>query len=117
MSFIEYIDKNRNCEDIAMAYIISTYTHAAPIWVRGYVEEIANNGISSGSNHFNIRSNCLDELLLSVINEKQREGISSDESVYSSRLPWVIGYQKVVPIRSTMFSYIYDYFNFLYDTK
>ena len=31
----------------------------------------------------------------------------------SKQLPWVIGYQKIVPIRSTMFSYIYDFITFL----
>ena len=49
---MQYIDKNRNCEDLAMAHVIANISHAAPVWVQGTVFEIADFGISSGSDHF-----------------------------------------------------------------
>ena len=49
---LRYIDKNRNCEDLAMAHIMANLSHAPPIWVKATVHEIADFGISSGSDHF-----------------------------------------------------------------
>lgn len=80
-SFLAYIDSVRNCEDIAMAYVVATLTRAAPVWVEGIVYETSSSGISSGKDHFAQRGECLSVL---------RNATGS--------WPWVVGYQKVVPI-------------------
>lgn len=82
--FLRYIDDHRNCEDIAMAYLIAVQTHAAPVWTSVRFFDIASGGISSaGSSHFHRRSDCLKEL-----EGLQPHGMS----------PWVLGQQKVVKV-------------------
>jgi hypothetical protein len=49
---LQYIDKNRNCEDLAMAHIMASLSQAPPVWIKATVHEIADFGISSGSDHF-----------------------------------------------------------------
>lgn len=80
-SLIEKIDKNRNCEDIAMAYVIAKKSNAAPVWVKSIVYEEAESGISAQDSHFENRGDCLTEL-----------------AALDKASPWVVGYQKIVPI-------------------
>lgn len=54
-SVLEYIDKHRNCEDIAMAYVVLLLSQSPPVWVKGNLREIGSSGISSGLKHFEIR--------------------------------------------------------------
>jgi hypothetical protein len=53
-SFLEYVDKHRNCEDLAMAYVISVLSHLPPVWVgsANSIQETASSGISSNADHF-----------------------------------------------------------------
>ena len=38
-SVLELVDKNRNCEDIAMQFLISNITQLPPIYVKGHLED------------------------------------------------------------------------------
>lgn len=91
---LEHIDKNRNCEDLAMAHIIAKTSRAPPVWVEGIVHEIADSGISSGTEHFYVRSECLEFM-------HQLSGV----------WPWTVGYQKAVKVS------FWDIFKFLFDEK
>ena len=81
---LTFIDQNRNCEDLAMSHTIAAVSKAPPVWVEGIVYEKADEGISSGSEHFDIRGSCL---------EKLRH--------ISGFWPWPTGYQKAVKVGST----------------
>ena len=46
-----YIDEKRNCEDIAMQYLISNYTGLPPLYVKGHLSDYgALGGISTSKN-------------------------------------------------------------------
>eukprot|EP00250_Pteridium_aquilinum_P000862 c11036_g1_i1 orf=563-1543(+) len=55
----DYVTKTRNCEDIAMSFLVANTTKAAPIWVKGKIFEIGSSGISSLSGHSEHRTACL----------------------------------------------------------
>ena len=63
-----FIDAGRNCEDIAMQYLVSNRTALPPIYVRGYMTDLGVlGGISTSRNivsaaHMDARSNCLTQL-------------------------------------------------------
>ncbi|KAK3131226.1 hypothetical protein QOZ80_6BG0503710 [Eleusine coracana subsp. coracana] len=58
-SIREYVNENRNCEDIAMSFLVANVTGAPPIWVQGRIYEIGSSGISSLKGHSLQRSRCL----------------------------------------------------------
>mmetsp|Transcript_61295 Transcript_61295/g.71665 ORF Transcript_61295/g.71665 Transcript_61295/m.71665 type:complete len:478 (+) Transcript_61295:69-1502(+) len=65
----DYVDANRNCEDIAMAMIVANSTKHArgtssyPVYVEGNVwDKGLFGGISTGSGHFQSRTTCLTEI-------------------------------------------------------
>ncbi|CAL4966494.1 unnamed protein product [Urochloa decumbens] len=58
-SIRKYVDENRNCEDIAMSFLVANATGAPPIWVQGRIFEIGSSGISSLKGHGLQRSRCL----------------------------------------------------------
>ncbi|XP_068668635.1 glycosylinositol phosphorylceramide mannosyl transferase 1-like [Aristolochia californica] len=60
-SIRDYITKNRNCEDIAMAFLVANATRAPPIWVKGNIFEIGSTGISSLGGHSERRSVCVNK--------------------------------------------------------
>ncbi|KAI0498436.1 hypothetical protein KFK09_021678 [Dendrobium nobile] len=60
-SIRNYATKNRNCEDIAMAFLIANETGAPPIWVKGRIFEMGSSGISSLGNHEERRTQCLND--------------------------------------------------------
>lgn len=95
--FFDHIDKMRNCEDIAMAYAVALQTNAAPVWTSVIVYEIggSGSGISSGGQHFDTRSDCLNVL----------------QGMMGGKIPWVTGYQKMSKI------YITDIMKAWRDTK
>ena len=84
-NFLQHIDKNRNCEDIAMAYVVASISKAAPVWTGGVVYEVSAGGISSHKQHFRDRSDCL--FALQKITQQQ---VGSNNPNWE----WVIGYQK-----------------------
>ena len=63
----DHVDKNMNCEDIAMSMLVANYTNyqtggtpAPPVYVEGRVSDRGLiGGISSGSGHMATRSECL----------------------------------------------------------
>ena len=63
------IDHERNCEDIAMQFLMSNATHLPPIYVKGHVRDLGVfGGISTSHNvakakHMDSRSNCLNQLV------------------------------------------------------
>lgn len=65
----KYIDNHRNCEDIAMQFLISNITHLPPVFVKGHLTDLgALNGISTSDNvvtaaHMDERSECLNKLV------------------------------------------------------
>jgi CTP:phosphocholine cytidylyltransferase-like protein len=81
-TFLEHIDQSRNCEDIAMAYVVALKSHAAPVWVQSTVYETTTGGISSGASHFDTRSHCLDIL----------------HAMVAPHWSWVTGHQKAVAL-------------------
>jgi hypothetical protein len=54
-SFLDFIDSHRNCEDIAMAYIISEKSQRPPVWTSVTFSDTGSGGISSGTSHFETR--------------------------------------------------------------
>ncbi|XP_019460897.1 PREDICTED: glycosyltransferase family 64 protein C4-like [Lupinus angustifolius] len=58
-SIREYVAKNRNCEDIAMSFLVANATGAPPIWVKGKIFEIGSTGISSLGGHTEKRTECV----------------------------------------------------------
>lgn len=62
------VDRERNCEDIAMQFLMANVTGLPPIYVKGHLEDLgALNGISTRQNvataaHMDRRSMCLNEL-------------------------------------------------------
>ncbi|XP_050385865.1 glycosylinositol phosphorylceramide mannosyl transferase 1 [Argentina anserina] len=59
-SIKDFITKNRNCEDIAMSFLVANVTGAPPIWVKGKILEIGSTGISSMGGHTEKRTHCVD---------------------------------------------------------
>ncbi|KAL0359195.1 UNVERIFIED_CONTAM: Glycosyltransferase family 64 protein C4 [Sesamum angustifolium] len=59
LSIREYVTKNRNCEDIAMSFLVANATGAPPIWVKGSIFEIGSTGISSLGGHHEKRTECV----------------------------------------------------------
>lgn len=64
----QYIDENKNCEDIAMQFLISNTTNTGPIFTSGsYSDSGAIGGISTQhgigrfTQHYKARSDCLSE--------------------------------------------------------
>lgn len=93
----QFIDDRMNCEDIVMAHLVAVQSEAAPVWAQGNPQEGAASGISSGKKHFDTRSQCLQFL---------------HDVTPRSPSPWVIGYQKVVPMNRLL-----DLISLMYDTK
>ncbi|XP_057981703.1 glycosylinositol phosphorylceramide mannosyl transferase 1 [Malania oleifera] len=62
-SIREYVTKNRNCEDIAMSFLVANATGAPPIWVKGKIFEIGSTGISSLGGHSERRSQCVNKFV------------------------------------------------------
>lgn len=64
----ELVDKRRNCEDIAMQFLMANVTSLPPIYVKGHLDDLgALGGISTSKNvvkagHMQERSDCLNEL-------------------------------------------------------
>jgi len=65
----DLIDKNRNCEDIAMQFLISNIINLPPIYVKGHLEDAGVlGGISTKTNvvtasHMDARSQCINDLI------------------------------------------------------
>lgn len=62
-SIREYTTKNRNCEDIAMSFLVANATSAPPIWVKGKIFEIGSTGISSMGGHSEKRTECVNRFV------------------------------------------------------
>ncbi|KAE7996649.1 hypothetical protein FH972_001354 [Carpinus fangiana] len=62
-SIREFITKNRNCEDIAMSFLVANATGAPPIWVKGSIFEIGSTGISSLGGHSERRTQCVNRFV------------------------------------------------------
>jgi hypothetical protein len=64
----EHVDNVRNCEDIAMQFLIANATRLPPIYVKGHLADLGSiNGISTSSNiitasHMGQRGECLSRL-------------------------------------------------------
>ena len=64
----DLVDSRRNCEDIAMQFLIANMTSLPSIYVRGHLEDLgALNGISTShsvvkAGHMTMRSDCLNDL-------------------------------------------------------
>ncbi|KAF5738465.1 glycosyltransferase family 64 protein C4 [Tripterygium wilfordii] len=63
-SIREYVTKNRNCEDIAMSFLVANATGAPPIWVKGKIFEIGSTGISSLGGHSEKRTRCVNRFAM-----------------------------------------------------
>ena len=62
-SLREYVARNRNCEDIAMSFLVANATGAPPVWVEGKIFEIGSTGISSLGGHSQKRSECVNRFV------------------------------------------------------
>ncbi|XP_065870650.1 glycosylinositol phosphorylceramide mannosyl transferase 1 [Euphorbia lathyris] len=62
-SIREYTSKSRNCEDIAMSFLVANATGAPPIWVKGKIFEIGSSGISSLGGHNEKRTQCMNRFV------------------------------------------------------
>lgn len=68
---LDYVDKYKNCEDVAMSILVANVTRAEsearvpaiPIYVEGSIADTGlSNGISSGTGHMDRRSRCLSDI-------------------------------------------------------
>eukprot|EP00252_Welwitschia_mirabilis_P002863 TRINITY_DN12885_c0_g1_i2.p1 TRINITY_DN12885_c0_g1~~TRINITY_DN12885_c0_g1_i2.p1 ORF type:complete len:346 (+),score=39.60 TRINITY_DN12885_c0_g1_i2:354-1391(+) len=59
----DYVIRERNCEDIAMSFLVANATGAPPIWVKGKIFEIGSSGISSLKGHSERRTRCLNDFV------------------------------------------------------
>lgn len=68
-SIRDLVDNSRNCEDIAMQFMIANVTGNPPIYVKGHLGDLGSlNGISTSTNivsakHMGKRSECLNSLV------------------------------------------------------
>ncbi|XP_057489647.1 glycosylinositol phosphorylceramide mannosyl transferase 1-like [Actinidia eriantha] len=62
-SIREYVAMNRNCEDIAMSFLVANATGSLPVWVKGKIFEIGSIGISSLGGHIEKRSHCVNRFV------------------------------------------------------
>ncbi|KAG9159700.1 hypothetical protein Leryth_017407 [Lithospermum erythrorhizon] len=64
-SIHQYINAERNCEDIAMSLLVANTTDAPPIWVKGKIYEIGSPGTSSlhQPHHYDGRNKCINDLV------------------------------------------------------
>ncbi|XP_022156919.1 glycosyltransferase family 64 protein C4 [Momordica charantia] len=62
-SIRDYVSKNRNCEDIAMSFLVANVSGTPPIWVKGKIFEIGSSGISSLGGHNERRSECVNRFV------------------------------------------------------
>jgi len=58
-----YVTNKRNCEDIAMSFLVANVTAAPPIWVKAKIYEIGSTGISSLQGHSEHRSQCMNHFV------------------------------------------------------
>ncbi|KAI3799991.1 hypothetical protein L1987_35297 [Smallanthus sonchifolius] len=63
VSLLEYVKRNRNCEDIAMSFMVANVTNGPPIWAKGKIYEIGSTGISSLGGHSNKRTECVNRFV------------------------------------------------------
>ena len=68
---LDYVDKYKNCEDVAMSILVANVTRAEsdahvpeiPIYVEGSIADTGlSSGISSGTGHMDRRSRCLSDI-------------------------------------------------------
>lgn len=59
----EYVHAGRNCEDIAMSFLVANLTSAPPVWVKGRMQDFGKVGISSQKDHIARRSKCLNDFV------------------------------------------------------
>ncbi len=60
-----YVDRFKNCEDVAMSLLVANATTTKPVYVEGSVADKGLfGGISTGSGHMARRSKCLTDLTL-----------------------------------------------------
>ena len=63
-----YVDTKKNCEDIAMKFLVANETSLAPLYIKGHLADYGVfGGISTSKNvlmagHISSRSVCLDDL-------------------------------------------------------
>ncbi len=62
---LRYIDQHRNCEDIAMQFVVSNHTRGTPpVWVQArFTDHGQTSGISQGRDHAGERSACIAHLV------------------------------------------------------
>jgi hypothetical protein len=62
---LDFIDRRRNCEDIAMQFVVSNATGGIPpVWVQAYYRDAGQkSGISQGKSHDRDRSECIKHLV------------------------------------------------------
>ena len=67
-SIRELVDRSRNCEDLAMQFLLANSTGLPPIFVKGHLQDLGVvNGLSTNQNivsagHMDARSQCLNDL-------------------------------------------------------
>eukprot|EP00897_Mesotaenium_endlicherianum_P007218 jgi/Mesen1/6524/ME000332S05531 len=81
---LDYVHSNRNCEDIAMSYLVANATSAPPIWVQSRLRDYGKIGISSQHRHLQHRSQCVNDFIS-----------------YFGKIPLVAGHTKVVDARTS----------------
>ncbi|KAJ8601940.1 hypothetical protein CTAYLR_004458 [Chrysophaeum taylorii] len=59
-----HVDAHRNCEDIAMSFVVANRTRAPPIWVRLHYDDYGQSfashaGISAAKDHVAVREACI----------------------------------------------------------
>ncbi|KAK4792651.1 hypothetical protein SAY86_023086 [Trapa natans] len=84
-SIREYVTRNRNCEDIAMSFLVANATDAPPIWIKGKISEIGSTGISSLGGHSEKRTRCVNRF---VAEYGKMPLVSTTMKAVDSRYTW-----------------------------
>lgn len=82
----DFVTRERNCEDIAMSFLVANATKAAPIWVKGKTFDFGATGISSLKGHSKHRTACLNEF---VDMYEYMPLVSSNFKAMDARSTWI----------------------------
>eukprot|EP00850_Spirogloea_muscicola_P002895 SM000011S19073 [mRNA] locus=s11:774681:776519:- [translate_table: standard] len=63
-NLLEFVHKGRNCEDIALSFLVANITRVPPIWISSHVAELSHSGaISSAKAHSRKRTKCINRFV------------------------------------------------------
>lgn len=85
---LDYVDRFKNCEDVAMSLLVANATNVKPVYIEGSVADKGLfGGISTGSGHMARRSQCLTDL--TQVYQKHGWKTPLDDAVSLRKNSWI----------------------------